>query len=529
MRPALLSSKRQQPAGDVRTVFVPAPTKGWNTAMNLGIADPLTAPVLTNMYPTDGGVQVMTVSTSFATKAATTFNSVFAYKGLTTASDKLFAAASSGIYDITAGGAIGAAIAITITNGFFETTQFVNSAGSQFVVGVNGVDQGAYFDGASWTQYTNVTFTNVSSVNLNFIWAHKRRLWYVEKNSGNAWYLPVDSIQGAATKFVVGPNFTKGGFLLCGATWTLDSGAGPDDYMVFISSQGEAVVYAGTDPASAATWASVGTFYIGKPVDKRCTVSIGGDLWIATQFGLISMNRIMKGERADPAKAVSAAIWPTWTKAATTAIDSGWRGFCFVPFPRQNALICSIPSDSSGSTNQFVLNLTTMAWSRSFLWSCWQFTVFNNKLYGGKIAAVLEMWPMTGGQDQTLSGSGVICECQQAYLKLGGGRRFEVVAVRPRFSNNRTAVTFTPGLQAAFVTRFTTEGTINAFTLVSASPRICEDFVNQPERWYNLDSQEPEIEGSFVFAGGIRPTLPDAFNLIITTWLGTEFQIRLVN
>lgn len=46
---------------------------------------------------------------------------------------------------------------------------------------------------------------------LNYVWVYKNRLFFVEKDSLNAWYLPVDSIGGAAEKFPLGGVFTRGG------------------------------------------------------------------------------------------------------------------------------------------------------------------------------------------------------------------------------------------------------------------------------------------------------------------------------
>ena len=44
--------------------------------------------------------------------------------------------------------------------------------------------------------------------------------------------------------------FRRGGYIKAMASWTLDGGAGMEDQLVLFSSNGEAVIYGGTDPDS---------------------------------------------------------------------------------------------------------------------------------------------------------------------------------------------------------------------------------------------------------------------------------------
>jgi hypothetical protein len=62
------------------------------------------------------------------------------------------------------------------------------------------------------------------------------------------WYLPVNSISGAANPLDFGAIARNGGYMQAMGTWTLDAGQGADDYAVFVTSMGEVIVYNGTDP-----------------------------------------------------------------------------------------------------------------------------------------------------------------------------------------------------------------------------------------------------------------------------------------
>ena len=73
-------------------------------------------------------------------------------------------------------------------------------------------------------------------------------------------------------------------------TWTIDDGNGAEDHLVVVSSTGQAAVYAGIDPTDPATWSLVGVYNIGAPVKgRRGYTKVGGDLYILTQQGIVSM------------------------------------------------------------------------------------------------------------------------------------------------------------------------------------------------------------------------------------------------
>jgi len=90
--------------------------------------------------------------------------------------------------------------------------------------------------------------------------AFKQRLFFTQLNSTQVWYLGVSAITGAATAFDLGPFMTKGGYIVAMADWTVGGGQGPQDYMVFITSKGQCIVYQGTDITNANAWALVGIF-----------------------------------------------------------------------------------------------------------------------------------------------------------------------------------------------------------------------------------------------------------------------------
>ena len=146
-----------------------------------------------------------------------------------------------------------------LANARWQHINFPNAAGVHLVA-VNGADN------MVWVQPNDVivtvaagsgagnTINGVDPKNLIGVYAHQKRLWFVEKNSTSGWYLPPEQITGEAHMFEFGSNWTRGGTLSQIITWTIDDGNGADDHLAAISSQGEVSVYQGTDPEGADTW-----------------------------------------------------------------------------------------------------------------------------------------------------------------------------------------------------------------------------------------------------------------------------------
>ncbi|MGO7428545.1 hypothetical protein ACCT09_54750, partial [Rhizobium ruizarguesonis] len=80
--------------------------------------------------------------------------------------------------------------------------------------------------------------------------AYRSRLWFIEKNSTNVWYLATDAVSGTATVLPVGGNMKYGGTLIAINVWTIPVSTGLQQCLVLISSEGEVIVFQGSDPSS---------------------------------------------------------------------------------------------------------------------------------------------------------------------------------------------------------------------------------------------------------------------------------------
>lgn len=358
---------------------IPAPTKGWVVFDNLAAMPEGTAYLLENAFPSPDYVRVRGGAASHATGmgSSTSVESLLVYVSGST--EKLFACGNGSIWDVTSSGAVGAAAVTTLNGSRWEAVNMTTTGGS-FLFCLNGEDDGRLYDGASWTT------TAVTGVNENVCSApavYKNRIYFIEDGTTNVWYLPVDSIAGAATAFALGGVFQLGGSVVSIATWSVDSGSGQDDKLVFLSSEGEAAVYEGTYPGDTATWGLIGVYYVGKPIGApRCVQKFGGDLGVLTELGIVPMSKAVNLDKAALSNAaITQAISPEFRRVVQQRRDlSGWQ---MTSVPEAQMFVLNIPTPSSLTPIQFVANMVSGAWCRFSGWNAASFATFGSRLYWG--------------------------------------------------------------------------------------------------------------------------------------------------
>lgn len=363
---------------------LPAPVGGWNARDSLANMAPTDAVVLTNMIPNVSSVDLRPGYINWSTGLSGQVQTLMNYTA--GATSKLWAATSAGnFYDCTTQGAVGAAAVTGLTSGWWEYTN-ISTAGGNYMVAVNGSDSLRLYDGTNWAAITGVSvpaITGVTTSNLSNVTLFKNRLWFIEKNSLRAWYLPTNSISGAAQSFDLSGIAKFGGRLVDLETWTIDAGYGADDNLAFMTSEGEMIVYRGTDPASSSTWALMGVWTLGSPVGNRCLLKYGGDILVLTFDGLFPMASTLQSSRLDPRVALSDKIQGAIT-AATSAYGSktatGWQ---IVYNAKANAVWVNVPV-SVGTQQQYVMNTITNAWCNFTGWAanCWE-DFGDNPYFGG--------------------------------------------------------------------------------------------------------------------------------------------------
>lgn len=386
----------------------PAPVHGWIANTNLATPNarwrdgsPLAgATLLENWLPTATGIRMRGGSQKYATVGdqSSQVSSIFSYVAGST--EKLFCSDDAGIYDISSPAdpdTPAVAEVGSLTGGQWSFVQFATSGGI-FLRGVNGADTPLVYDGSAWA--TTPAITGVTPENLSFLWSFKNRLFFIQKNTLDAWYLPVDSIGGAAVKFPLGGVFTRGGSLLFGASWSLDENAGLSASCVFVTSEGEVAVYKGSDPGDATDWSLVGVYRIGKPRGPKAFIRAGGDLVIATDIGFVPLSQaIQKDLAALSPNAVSYPIEVAWNEAVADRSAGDWH--CEV-WPAKQMVLVALHNGAGDQPQMFSANARTGAWGLITGWNGKCLHVLGERCFFGSTAGTVIEAEVTGG-DQEVS------------------------------------------------------------------------------------------------------------------------------
>jgi len=199
-----------------------------------------------------------------------------------------------------------------------------------------------------------------------FCWVWKNRLWFLKRFSSVAYYLPVNQIAGAAQSFDFGAQMEHGGTLDYATGWTYDSGKGIDDGLIIVSSEGDALLYEGTDPASASGFALKGMWYLGRsPYGRRSFCSHGGNVFFMTDYGIATASDMVAGKLHNSGMAGSEGykINPKLARVVSESINDKY--WFLIPFPTEELLILGAPWINSevGVRQSLVMNSITNAWS----------------------------------------------------------------------------------------------------------------------------------------------------------------------
>ncbi len=415
---------------NARSSSTPAPVGGLNDRDSIADMPSKDAVLMVNWWPSTSYVDIRRGSNNHVTGFPGAVETLAEYLPASGAS-QIFAVADGNIYDATTPGAVGAAVVSGLSNSRFQT-QSITTPGGSFIYFVNGADAPQLWNGTTWTAITAVSspaITGVSASSLVHVTLFKNRLFFVEDNSLNIWYLPVNSVGGAASLLDLGSVFRKGGRIEAVYTWTIDAGEGADDHFVAISSNGEVAVYQGTDPSSASTWAIIGVFVLGRPLSRRCGTKFAGDLAINTTEGVQSLSRGLLSASIDRRATLTDKIQNSVRLAAELYSDNyGWQ---VELFPDATMLILNVPQ-GGGSNFQYVQNTITGAWSKFEGWNshCWLDSTTG--LYYGGDSTVTQAW--VGSTDNTI---GIEADVVPAFSNFGKPARNKYFTlVRANFLTN---------------------------------------------------------------------------------------------
>lgn len=410
---------------------IPAPLWGWNTVDSISDMDVRYALDMENVFPTPSDVMLRQGFSDQVTYIANgQVESLMAYSP-PSGTESLYCASGGAIYNCTQATATASVAASGFANARWQHTQFTNTGGTSFLLMVNGANGLRSYDGANWAQQTISGTTASAFTNIT---QHKRRLWFTKDLTLEAWYLNVDSVAGTASRLDLSAFAKFGGELTAISGWTLDAGEGMDDYWVGVTSNGEIIVYKGTDPSSASTWVMVGRWVVGKPLSRRCFTKFGGDLLYLAEDGVWPLSGLLATERIRPQLALSNKIADAVKDAAIAyRTNFGWQ---LMFWPRETMVIANIPVSQGSSQQQFVMNSISKAWCYFTGISANCFEIFQGNLYFGGNGFVSRFWNTFADDGVAITG-----DVKQAFSYFGNRSRKQFVMAQPILSTNGTPAT----------------------------------------------------------------------------------------
>ena len=488
----------KNPRGQVTSVqSVPAPIGGWNAKNSIAAMPPQDAVSLVNWFPTTVDCELRGGYAAHGTVTGTV-ETLAVYNAMD-GTNELYAVTDTDAYDVTSAGA-GSAQTITVTDGKWQTLNFGDGT-NNYLIMVNGVDAPQYYNGTSWTLITGVSSPALSGATLTdlvHVTEYQGRLYFLKNNSLEFEYLAAGAAGGPLTAFDLSSFANLGGYLMWAATWSFDGGDGMDDYIVFMTSQGEAIIYRGTDPSTAADWLRVGTYFLGKPLGRRSFAHYGGDLIALTQNGAYPMSSSLKTATIDERIALTDKIEKAFNDAANNyGSNFGWD---VTLLPLKSALVFNIPIAVGGTHQQYVMNTITNSWCKFDSWNGECFTVFNDELYFGASGVVRKAW--TGTIDLT---NEIVAVGKSAFNYFGDASQLKRVTLfRPMLQVNGD-IAFLTGLDVDFSDRSITgtasfsTSTAGAWGSATWGSGSWAFGLNTARKWTS-----PSYNVGYAFSGGVK-------------------------
>lgn len=270
------------------SIVIPAPVGGLNCRDGLSSLQPNEAIRLGNFIPRPGFVETR--------KGTGVISGSSAPSGIHTIIEHQNGNVLVGVYD----GKLYEISDLTtsLATGFSTSLAWNPVRFQDRIIVLNGVNTPQVYNG------TTVTAMVATGPTVATLWAgttFKGRTYYWSQNEKRFWYAAAGAFQGTLTSFPLDTVSRGSGTLIAMAVMTQDGGNGPDDYAVFLMSDGEALVYQGDDPGSANSWQLVGVFRIGRPLGPQCWVTNGAYTIAVTENGPVDLAMVLKTGPQDSA------------------------------------------------------------------------------------------------------------------------------------------------------------------------------------------------------------------------------------
>lgn len=436
-----------------------SPIKGVDVSQPLPNGNPFTAIRMENLIPRVLGCQLRKGYSRWASNLTGEVRSIMSYHPAV-GDPKLFAACSDGtVYDISVPTASGVTppVVLTVTGGSptgeWTSLNYTTSAGVHLMLMVNPGNGLYKYDGTTFSQVLEGNgageISGVDPSVFSSIMSFKGRLVFIEINSTVAWYLETGQHAGVATAFDFGPLLPNGGYLSCITNWTFDGGAasggaatgggGIDNKLIIIASQGDVLVFGGTDLNSATDFAMQGRWFIGRvPAGDRFVAAYGTDVAILSERGMCFASEMMRGqgffENAKVAQQINSELA---TQVAQT-LDARYWEIMFLP--HEQLMIINRPDSNAGNL-QWAYEVNNKAFCTLSGIPMLTANNFDGRSFSGDLDGNV-WWTFSGESDGAVDGvygKDLQGTCVTSFQSMGEGFRVKrFLMARASFISNST-------------------------------------------------------------------------------------------
>jgi len=465
---------------------LPAPVGGWNTRDAISSMGMEFASVLDNFIPRQrylelrGGVKKVVDLANLETLVSYEYNGI----------KKMIAGGGGSLHLCDVFDGTSSVLKSGFANNRWQDFFF---KGNRYLM--NGADNMQVYNG---TTLEDAAFTGTDFDGTKIIAGtlYRNRPILIEKDSLAFWYTTAaGAVSGPVERFDLAQLSRAGGEIMLAENWTQDGGDGQDDQIVFITSQGEAFVYSGSNPADADNWALKGIYRVPRPISRRGVEKLGGDIVYLSEEGYFLLSNLLAPVISNKAIAFSNTIEGAVKDARSSFGNFGWQ---IKAFPSESLLIVNVPKTGTVS-EQHVMDTSTGSWCRFRDIPAVQWTPLNGTPYFCNASGIYKA--QEGYDDE---GEYIKAGFQYAYTDLGV----------PLLKQIKEVQVF---LSAFDTLQFSLTGSVDfkdAKTIFKASPAANESSWDTSE-W----DITPWASESAAFSKRICPTLPTGqfFSFGITT------------
>lgn len=200
---------------------------------------------------------------------------------------------------------------------------------------------------------------------LDGVVAHQDRLFFWDSEGGlDFYYGDVGAVTGTLTRFPLGRLGNITGRILTMRSMTLSAGHGMNDVLVILTTTGGIIAYEGLDPGDANDWRQTARVYVAPPISPEAVVNVGGDLWLVTSSGVVSVAQALSDGQLAQVSRISEPV-SDWIK--DRASSGAWQAI--VSADGKLLILNHVPV--TGTPEQVIYSFETGAWHPADYYAAW--------------------------------------------------------------------------------------------------------------------------------------------------------------